>query len=322
MSKVLVTGATGLIGKALVKKLLKEGNSVIAIVRDKQKAISIFGEEDANLKYLLGDITTITPKNIDIDYIIHGASQTSSKAFVSEPVETSITALLGTMNMLEMGKLNNVKGFVFLSSMEVYGYPKTDELISENYLNNTNTMEVRTCYPESKRMCENLCASYFSEYGIPTKVIRLTQTFGPGVKYDDNRVFAQFARCIIENKNIVLKTKGETKRSYLYTDDAVNAILTVMYKGKSGEAYNAANETTYCSIYEMASLIINKFGNSNNKIIIEEETDRKNGYAPTLHMNLNTSKLQKLGWSPSVDLEKMYYYLIEDMKKSKSKIDN
>ena len=119
-------------------------------------------------------------------------------------------------------------------------------------------MNVRSSYPESKRLCESLCSAYASEYGVPAKVVRLTQTFGVGVSYNDGRVFAEFARCAIEGRDIVLKTKGQTKRNYIDIDDAVNAIFTVLLKGVAGEAYNVANEDTYCSIYEMANMVAEK----------------------------------------------------------------
>ncbi len=314
MKRVLVSGATGLIGQAIVKFLLRENEHVIALVRSIDRAESIFGKSNKNLEYIISDVCDIEPKNINVDYIIHGASQTSSRAFIEEPIETITTALTGTKNMLEFARVNNVKGFVYLSSMEVYGSPLNDLKIDEKHGTNLDTMKVRSCYPESKRMCESLCASYSSEFGVPAKVVRLTQTFGPGVKYDDGRVFAEFARCAIERRNIVLKTKGETRRSYLYTEDAVNAILTVLYNGIPGEAYNAANEETYCSIYEMAKMVAGRFGDNSVKVLVEETNPEKLGYAPVLHMNLDTTKLRNLGWKAKFNLESMYQNMIEDMK--------
>ena len=229
-----------------------------------------------------------------------------------------MNAINGTRRIMEIAKYNNVKGMVYLSSMEVYGCPKSDLKISEDSESNLNTMSVRSSYPISKRVCENLCASYAGEYKVPVKVIRLTQTFGEGVVYDDKRVFAEFARCVLEKKNIVLKTKGETRRSYLYTKDAAMAVLTVLVKGKISEAYNAANEKTYCSIYEMAKLVVDKCSNNKIKVIIDEsENSFKYGYAPTLHMNLDTSKIRMLGWNPTIDLEKMYKLMIEWMANNK-----
>lgn len=312
--KILVTGATGLIGKTAVFKLLDIGAKVVVVVRDRLKAEKLFGDK---VEYLVSDITALEAKKQDIDYIIHGASNTSSKAFIENPVEVSFTALEGTKRVLELARLCGVKALVYLSSMEVYGTPTTDDKVSENSSTNLDAMKVRSAYPESKRMCECLCAAYASEYAVPAMVVRLTQTFGPGVMYDDGRVFAQFARCAIEGKDIILRTKGETRRNYLYTDDAVNAILTVLLKGKSGEAYNAANEDTYCSIFEMANLVARECSDSEIKVLIQEQDVTRYGYAPTLHMNLDTTKLRELGWMPNSDLKTMYINMISDMKRRK-----
>jgi len=313
---ILITGATGLIGYVLACSILEYGKScaappkVIAIVRSISKAKKLYGEAE-NIEFVVSDICDIVEIDGSIDYIIHGASVTSSKAFVNEPVDTIMTALMGTTNMLDLARVKKVRGFVYLSSMEVYGAPSSDEKIDETHSTNLNTMSVRTSYPESKRMCESLCTAYHAQYGIPAKVIRLTQTFGPGVEYNDGRVFAEFARCAIEKRNIVLRTKGETKRNYLYTADAASAILTVLLKGESGEAYNAANEETYCSIYEMAQLVAKENGID---VEVRLEDISSFGYAPTLKMNLDTSKLKALGWTADKGLSDMFSALIESMK--------
>jgi len=320
---ILITGATGLIGCNIIKylidlnKILNEPINIIGMVRNIEKANKLY-KSNSNLKFIVGNIIDKVLINEPIDYIIHAASQTSSKAFINEPVETINTSLIGTTNMLELAKEKLIKSMVYLSTMEVYGYPNTDEKILEtNSINNLNTMAVRSSYPESKRMCESLCAAYCKEYGIPVKVLRLTQTFGPGISYNDERVFAEFARCVIENKDIILHTKGETKRSYLYTLDAVTAILEVLVKGENGQAYNAANEETYCSIYEMAHMVADKCANGKIQVKVEIEDENKFGFAPTLKMNLDTSKLQRLGWKPNVGVEDMFHKLIEDMRRKK-----
>lgn len=320
---ILITGATGLIGRTVVDRIFAWNAQaaspirVVALVRNEQKAKALFGAYlERGMELLAADVCAAKPQDIGADYIIHGASQTSSRAFIETPVETVMTAVQGTVNMLEFARVNRVRGFVYLSSMEVYGTPATDEKIDERHPTNLDAMAVRTCYPESKRMCESLCASYASEYGVPATVVRLTQTFGPGVAYDDGRVFAQFARCAVEGRNIVLNTKGETKRSYLYTEDAADAIFTVLAKGQAGEAYNAANEATYCSIYEMACLVAKECAGGAIGVEIHEHEDAaKLGYAPTLHMNLDTAKLRALGWEPTIGLEEMYRRMIAGMTK-------
>lgn len=318
---ILITGATGLIGYNLVTYLCylsqkkKLDLNIYAHIRNKDKALKVFGPIADSLNFVIGDITETIQIEDPIHLIVHAASQTSSKAFVQSPIETIKTALQGTMNVMEFAKKCKAESVLFLSTMEIYGSPATDEKIDEFHHTNINTMSERSCYPESKRMCENIAASYFSEYGIPVKVIRLTQTIGPGVSYNDSRVFAEFARCAIEKKDIILRTKGKTKRSYLYSGDAINAIITVLLCDKNGEAFNAANEDTYCSIFEMARIVAEKCCNREIIVKIEEQDNSARGYAPELHMNLDTRKLQTLGWRPTRNLEDMFNILIEDMRK-------
>lgn len=316
---LFITGATGLIGKNLIyfvdyiNRKLNNPIRVIAFVRNIEKAEKLF-KECSHIQFIVGDVSNDFEVAEKCHYIIHCASQTSSKGFVTSPVETITTAVEGTKNILEYARKCKPESVIYLSTMEVYGSPHDDALITEEHETNLDTMSVRTCYPESKRLCESMCASYYSEYGVPVKVIRLTQTFGPGVAYSDGRVFAEFARCAIEKRNIVLHTKGETKRSYLYTADAVSAIIEVLLNGTSGKAYNAANKDTYCSIYEMANLVAEKCANNQIKVEIIVENSDKYGFAPTLHMNLDTSRLEKLGWKPVYELYDMYKNMIQDMQ--------
>ena len=311
-STVVVTGATGLIGKTLIRVLQAQGARIVAVVRDLARGRQLLGED---LRFIETDVTEIEAEDIGADYVIHGAANTSSLAFVEDPVSIINTAYQGTLRMLEFARVNQVKGFVLLSTMEVYGAPETDEKIREDHATNLNTMSVRSSYPESKRLCEALCAAYVKQYELPAKVVRLTQTFGPGVQYRDGRVFAEFARCVIEKRDIVLHTKGETRRCYLYTEDAARAILTVLANGKAGEAYNAANEETYCSIAEMAGMVAASCADSEIRVVIDAEDDgAKYGFAPVLRMNLDTEKLRNLGWNAETGLEEMFMRMIADMK--------
>lgn len=306
---VYVTGATGLIGSTLVKALASCSNAkVVAQVRDENRARAFFGD---SVQYVIGDILQKSEYSERVDYIVHCANPTSSHFFISNPVETIKTAINGTINILDFAKEKGVKGVVFLSTMEVYGTPEKGHRVTENEGGSFDSAVVRNSYPLSKQTCESLCAAYASEYGIHANVLRLTQTFGPGVKYDDGRVFAEFARCAVEKKDIILKTKGETERDYLYTVDAVSAILTILLKGESGEIYTAANEETYCSIYDMAQLIAKKYGIN---VQIDEQDISRFGYANTLYMNLDTSKLANLGWKSFVSLEDAFDRLIESWR--------
>ena len=318
-TNILVTGATGLIGSTLINTLVtanREYNlncNIYALVRNVDKAKNMFGM-DTNINYIVGDIRNKIDINCDIDYIIHAASDTSSQNFINNSTEVIDIIFNGTKNILETAKNNNAKRVIFLSTMEVYGTPDNDKKITEEHSTNLQTSDVRSCYPISKRMSENLCFCYAKMYDFNVDVLRLTQTFGPGVRYDDKRVFAEFARCAIEGKDIVLHTKGETKRSYLYTADAISAILTVLSSDVSNEIYNVANEDTYCSIYDMAKMVAEKCSKDQIKVLVELEDINKYGFAKTLHMNLDTKKIQQLGWIPTTNLEGMYKKLIKTMK--------
>ena len=314
---ILVTGATGLIGTTLVNALaytnkkMSFGIKIIGMGRNAEKAKARL---DSSILFQEADVAAKVSIEEPIDYIVHAANPTSSSFFVNNPVETIKIAVNGTMNLLELAKEKHVKGFVYLSSMEVYGYPEKGCKVVESAVGGFDTMVTRNCYPQSKQICEMLCKSYQSEYGIPTTVVRLTQTFGPGVEYTDGRVFAEFMRCAVEKKDIILHTTGGTERCYLHTEDAVTAILTVLTKGKPGEAYTAANPETYCTILDMAKMVADKIADGEISVKIEVD-DVNRGYASELHMLLDTEKIEGLGWKAHKGLAEMYKNMIEGLRR-------
>ncbi|MCL2597334.1 MAG: NAD(P)-dependent oxidoreductase [Paludibacter sp.] len=317
-SSILITGATGLIGQHLVSLMLylnenkKTDISIYALVRNRQKAKNIFGNE-AEIRYIVGDIRQPISISESLNYIIHGASVTQSRTFVENPVETIDTAYVGTKNILELARAKQVKSVVYLSSMEVFGTtdPQLSEVCESDY-GYIDILNPRSSYSESKRLCECLCACYAKEFSLPVKIARLVQTLGAGADYDDNRVVAQFARSIIEKRDIVLKTEGLTCRPIVYTRDAVSGIFIVLLKGKNGEAYSIANKTTVCTIRETAEMIIKNI--AENKIKLVFDTNIHAEYAPNLNLNLNLNLIESLGWQSEVGLEEAYRRMIESMK--------
>lgn len=320
---VLVTGATGLIGSQIVKMIalfdqVYESNiKVIGLVRNEKKAERIFGDllANENVQICVGDINNQLQIDQEIDYIIHGASITSSKSFVTYPVNTIMTAISGTQHVLELAKEKNVKGFIYLSSLEVYGTPDGGDFIKENDYGYIDPLNVRSSYSEGKRMVECLCISYGVQYGVPIKIARLSQTFGAGVDYNDGRVFAEFARCAIEGKNIVLHTAGKTVRSYCYTTDAIAAIFYILLKGNEQEAYNVTNMDTIISIKDMAQLVTELSSEKHIQVEFDMPDDIASfGYNPEMIIKLDSSKLMSLGWKPAVSLKMMFERLIHSMK--------
>lgn len=318
---VLVTGATGLIGSLIVRLLENLNNKkslsikIIAMARNKEK----FNELNftKNVRGVFQDLKEQINISDSVDYIIHTACPTASSYMVNNAVELIEDTVIGTNNLLKFAKQVNCKGFVYLSSIEVYGVNNSNKMICEDDYKYINHLKPRSSYPESKKLLECLCCSYAKEYNLPVMIARLTQTFGAGVSLDDNRVFMQFAKSVCKNEDIILKTTGQSSKSYIYTLDAINAIFYILFNGEYGNVYNVANENNYISIKNMAKFLINRY---NKSIKLKIEKSENNCYSDTTKIQLSTKKLENLGWKPQYNLPEMFdrlidYYRLE--KKSK-----
>lgn len=312
-SSILITGGTGLIGSMLVRCILAldRNINIVLPVRDKLKAKDLFGEEKLISIIEAELIEFCCTIDHDVQYIIHCASPTSGKYMVEHPVETYELAVDSTKALLRYSRQHNVKGMVFVSSLEYYGQILEDVLVTENMQGGVDGSSSRSSYPLGKRAAEYLCVAYAQEYNVPVKIARLTQTFGAGVTAEDNRVFAQFVRSIIKGDDLVLHTTGESAKPYCYTIDSITAILFILLRGASGDAYNVANSETYISIKEMAEFLRDNF-NQNIGVRIECHSDM--GYAPVTKLRLSVEKLKALGWSPMFGLKEMFERLIKSLQ--------
>jgi len=316
---VLVTGATGLIGGVLVRALSAANDEhclnmrLIAHGRNSGKCESLVKE--FGIEAVCGDIRMPSPL-ADIsdrfDYIFHCAAITKSADMVSKPADVINTAFEGTKNMLELARARRCRSFVYLSSMEIYGQISASE-VTERDLGYLDLSSPRSSYPESKRLCETLCAAYTAQYGLSVKIARLSQTFGAGTPIDDTRVFAQFGRSAIAGADIELHTEGCTRGNYCDTSDAIRGLLTILLKGKAGEAYNIANPDASATIREMAELVADNVCGGKIKTVVNIPADiQKYGYAPGVEYRLNADKLKVLGWIPRYGLVDMYRRMLAD----------
>ena len=314
--KVFITGGTGLLGAFFTKTLLYYTQvhhldaDIYLLIRNIKKADGIFSsfKENSRLHYLLGDMSSIPSLDIKPDYILHGASPTASASFITTPVEVIHAIFDGTASILELARKSGTQATVYLSSMEVYGNLTGESEIYENTPGLLDSSQIRSSYPEAKRLSENLCLAYAREYNVPVTVARLSQCFGPGVDLlSDNRIFAQFGKSAIAGKDIILHTKGQSARCYTYTADAVRGLLLLLLKGEIGQVYNVANPDTYCSIYEMAELVANQYG---VQVHVQENKNEQQKYPQTHMLRLNIDKLKALGFAPRYDLLTMYQRMI------------
>lgn len=304
--RLFVTGATGLIGSMLIKSVLAAneqyglGITVTGQIRSLEKAKTVFGEQT--------DLISFTEEyDAPCDYIIHTVSPTTSKYFIEHPVETIKTSVGSTMKVLETA-VSNHASVVYLSSMEQYGVPyKPGEMMTEEKIGIIDHLNIRSSYSESKRLCECLCVSYASEYGVDVKIARLAQTFGAGVSLNDNRMPMQFTRAVVEGSDIVLHTEGKSISNFVYLTDAITGILTILEKGESGQAYNICNDRENRSVREIAELVAGEV--AGGKVRVHIKLKENMGYAPDTAMYLESEKLRNLGWSAEVGLREAYMRL-------------
>lgn len=305
---VLITGATGLVGSMLVRSLCAAPVpiTVLAHVRNEQKARAMFGS--LPITYLIGDVTKPIEYDAGVDCILHTASVTASKSFVTQPVETLATAIDGTRSLLEFARKKDICSMVYVSSMEAYGITDPSlARVTERDLGYIDILSVRSSYSEGKRICECLCAAYAAEYGVPVKIARLAQTFGAGVSVSDGRVFAQFTKSCLAGTDIVLHTAGRSMGNYCYTADAVRGLLTILLLGENANAYTVVNEQTSMAIRDVAKLVSRTLTGGKTQIVFDiPESSLTYGYAPDVTMKLSAAKLRSLGWEPSVDLPEMF----------------
>ena len=310
---ILITGITGLIGSISAKCIIaldekyKLNCKIIGIVRDINIALSLLGNLK-QIEFISINLNDINDIKYSVDYILHFACPTSSRYFIEHPIEVYDIICKGTEKILQYAVRCNIKSMVYASSIESYGSNDTMLPITEDFQGYIDPLSTRSSYSLGKRSAEFLSYSYFKEFNLPVKIARLTQTFGAGANINDSRVFAQFAKSAILQQDIILHSTGKSSKPYIYTTDAVSAILFILLKGNNGEAYNIANSNSFMSIKAMADLIKSNFSPNIN---IRIEIDKNKGYAPDTILNLDVSKLFRLGWSPRISIIEMYQRLIQ-----------
>lgn len=321
----LITGSTGLLGSLCVKSLLYHNAASIdkiriyALARSEEKVRSVFREEmdsgllKENISFIYCNIQKPMHEAFPCDYIIHTANSTTSRFFVTNPVDVLDSIYTGTKNILDFGRKCEAKGIVYLSSMEVFGQIASDNRLQENNIGFVDLAKTRSCYPEGKRVAELMCKLYSEQYCVPVKVARLAQTFGAGISSSENRVFAQFLRSAIKGESIVLHTTGQSVGNYCYTADVIEAIFLLLKSGSNGEAYTVVNEETTRTIAEMAKLVANEFSNGCSKVVFDVPATNSFGYAADTKMRLSADKIQQLGWRPQFGLIEMYKRMLPDL---------
>jgi nucleoside-diphosphate-sugar epimerase len=311
---ILISGANGFLSAYLVESFLaldeRFNTKVIALVRNEEKAKKRFTHHLKNplLKFIISDVSDevkIEEINDKIDFIIHAASQASPKFYGIDPVGTLSANVLGTINLLNLARKNNVESFLYFSSGEVYGEVKEKDIpIKESTFGYLDCTNVRACYAESKRMGENICVSYCKQYGVKAKIVRPFHTYGPGMDLKDGRVFADFVANIVNKQNIILKSDGSASRAFCYLTDATLGFLNILVNGENAQAYNVGNPYQEYGIVELANILVNLFPEYNLKVTLDK-SKQTNDYlkSPVNRNSPDIEKIGQLGWRPNVTVE-------------------
>lgn len=318
---VLVTGASGFIGSLLIRAVLlhaekaNQNINVIAMVRDVKKAGSMFAHEveSGMLQFLEGDVTEPVKYSGKADYIIHCASNASPDKYLADPVGTMKINFYGTMNLLEYARSVNATKFLYVSTIEIYGKTQGIDVISEDDYGYISSLNVRSCYPESKKCCENLVCSYGDQYKLPVVIGRLPYIYGAGMSENDTKVCAMFARSVASGNDIVLKSEGKQLRSYTYVSDAISGLLVVMLNGENLQAYNIASKESVITIADMARRSCELFPQKNVsvKFDLPDEQDKKR-FSFIENAVLCGERLEMLGWQARVSLDEGLKMAVED----------
>lgn len=324
---VLITGASGMIGSYFVNTLIKlneinnTNTKILALVRNKNKFPNHILENE-NVIILEQDVTNPIQYEGKIDYIIHAASPASPKIMKDYPFETNIANTIGTYNTIKLALEKKSSGYLFVSSREIYGQPNENQEIftEDGLLGQVNPLVPRNGYAEGKKAAENMCISAKEEYGLNVKIVRLAHTYGPGMSVDDGRVQADFLKNVLNNEDIVMKSTGESVRTYTYIADAINAMFKILLSSND-TVYNVSTEDAKVAIKQLAETLV-ELANNNSKVVISipDEEKNKSGTAAFTLGILSSKKIRdELNWIPRYNIKDGFKRTLEYLTSERKK---
>lgn len=322
--KLLITGGAGFLGYYLVQAALHfnqsagPGQRIAVTVWDNFTRgtpawlTALDGRADLRLERR-NLIDPLPEKMDDFQFIIHAAGIASPIYYRKYPLQTIDVNINGLRNLLDYSVRQAdlgrpVEGFLFYSSSEIYGDPSPDAIPTpEDYRGNVSCTGPRACYDESKRFGETLCVTFARQYGVPVKMARPFNNYGPGLKITDGRVLPDFAREVMAGRDIVMFSDGSPTRTFCYSSDAITGYYKVLVKGRPGEPYNIGIETPEISVAQLADLVTGTarqlFGYT-GKVVRGASTeadylvDNPNRRCPTIE-----KARRELGFNPSVPID-------------------
>ena len=321
--RMLITGGAGFLGYYLVQAALHwnktravEPVSVLVydnFIRGVPDWLTAL-ESDAHLTVQKYDVIEPLPSDLgDVDWIIHAASIASPIYYRKFPIETMDANVNGLRHLLDYARAQAqagkpLGGFLYYSTSEIYGDPTAENIPTpETYRGNVSCTGPRACYDESKRYGETLCVNFAEQHGLPVRIARPFNNYGPGLKISDRRVLPDFARNVLNGEDIVMLSDGAPTRTFCYIADAIVGYYKILLVGRDGESYNIGIDTPEISMRELAERVIAlaqslwnykgelKLGESEDK---EYLTDNPNRRCPIID-----KAREHLAYEPGVDID-------------------
>lgn len=310
-TELLVTGAAGFLCSYLldvVKELNSRGGEpcrVIAVDNHKtglpERLEHLHGDD--NFVFVSADISKPLPLECKPQWIVHGASVASPSVYRADPLATIDANVGGARQMLELARKSESRAMVCMSTSEIYGDPPADKIPTrEDYNGNVSCTGPRACYDESKRLAETLCFVYWRKFGVPARVMRPFNVYGPGQRLDDKRIIPDMLTGVMENKPLVLFSDGRATRSFCYVRDAVAGMFCVLTGGENGEAYNVGNDEAEMSITDIAKTAAKLADGGALEVVHQTSGDADYLTDNPQRRRPDLTKLKSLGWSPQVTL--------------------
>ena len=310
-ARILICGGGGFLGRYFVS-LFTHLNSTVFQSPCEVLVLDNRITEDVHDGAAMGDLPNVTFIEQDIirefhweeplDYIIQAAGIASPYYYRKYPLETLEVATLGTKNMLRLAQEHGVQGFLFFSSSEIYGDPDPEHVpTAESYRGNVSCLGPRACYDESKRLGETLCKIFQDKYGVPTKIVRPFNVYGPGISERDYRVLPAFASRIAFGRPLRIYKPGTQTRTYCYVSDAINGFIRALLNGISGEPYNIGNSAPEITVLDLAEKLMT-VAERRVEVQVVEHPDAYPADEPMRRCPDITKAHLQLGYQPTVGL--------------------
>ncbi|MEI6141750.1 MAG: NAD-dependent epimerase/dehydratase family protein [Mariniphaga sp.] len=307
--KVLITGYKGFLGanycaffSVLNREVFKHKSSVVCMDNNIVDLDDRVSELTKGFQVINGNGVLNLPEK-DFNYVIHCAGIASPTYYRKYPLETISVNAIGYWDFLNNLNHDILEGFLYFSTSEIYGDPDNVNIPTpEDYRGNVSCTGPRACYDESKRLGETISISFYQQKGLPVKIVRPFNVYGPFMRLNDKRVIPDFVKYAFEKGVIKLFSDGKPTRAFCYISDALTGFTKVLLIGKPGRPYNVGNDTCETSMWELAELVANKIGNVKYSWTVSEEkdylTDNPNRRCPVIKR-----AKEELGYQPFVNIE-------------------